>query len=167
MFIVSISLMNLVLALIVETSMDSSAHEKADERELKIKQFKKQLPKIKEIFASIDVDGSGSITMDEIEDIPEDAKNVLLRVVPSDDMAAIFEIIDEDGTGEVDIQEFCDSMEKVVSSDIPIDTLRLIAGVSTTRTGVMEVREMLKNLTSTGKPPTSDYDSPTSYHTEL
>ena len=154
MFIVSISLMNLVLALIVEVSMDSSANEKADEKDMKAKQFRRQLPTIKKIFSSLDTDGSGSITMNELESIPAEVKTALLKVVPSDDMVSIFEIVDEDGTGEVHIDEFCDSLEKVVSSDVPIETLRLIQNVSITRHEVRRVREYLaamKEQTANGE----------------
>jgi Ca2+-binding EF-hand superfamily protein len=154
-FILSISVMNLVLALIVEGSFDDSAGEKAQERELKSKHFKAQIKIIHQIFDELDTDKSGSITIEEIHNAPSEVKASLYSLVPTDDLIEIFLLLDRDHSGEVGIDEFCKEMEKIVTTDMPIETLRMKRDIHTTRSEVskltesmQEVKEMVATLNS-------------------
>ena len=71
--------MNLILAVIVEAAIDSSANEKAIDKEIKLAIFRAKLPKIKKIFSELDQDGSGAIQLEEIDDVDPEAKKKFLK----------------------------------------------------------------------------------------
>jgi Ca2+-binding EF-hand superfamily protein len=148
-FILSIALMNLVLALIVEGSIDDSAGEKALERELKSKQFKAQIQIIHSIFSELDADKSGSITIEEIHSAPREVKDSLFSLLPTDDLIEIFEVLDWDHSGEVPIEDFCHEMEKIITSDLPIEQMRMKRDISTTRNEVFKLRDTVQEVKET------------------
>merc|ERR1719238_1240946 len=66
--ILSIAVMNLVTAVIVEASMEQSATEKDVLQQERINKIKKQIPMIRDVFSSMDADGSGEVGIDEFVD---------------------------------------------------------------------------------------------------
>ena len=142
--------MNLILAVIVEAAIDSSANEKAIDKEIKLAIFRAKLPKIKKIFSELDQDGSGAIQLEEINDVDPEAKKAIFEAVETDDMEAIFDIVDEDGSGKVDIDEFIHSLEHFVTSDVPLETFRTMRDVIITRHQVEQLKELIEGVHGIG-----------------
>merc|ERR1712137_268588 len=68
------------------------------------------LAHIRTIFTQIDEDGSGEVSIDEVEQIFEDTSmSHLLEAleITAFDARSMFKLLDRDGSGSVDIDEFC------------------------------------------------------------
>merc|ERR1712113_1372077 len=68
------------------------------------------LAHIKTIFTQIDEDGSGEVSIEEVEQIFEDeSMSHLLEAleITAFDARSMFKLLDRDGSGSVDIEEFC------------------------------------------------------------
>jgi voltage-gated sodium channel len=122
---VSIALMNLVTAIIVEGSFattreDEEVHQLYRERLLK--QF---LPRLWQCFKELDADGSGSLSLDEVMSAPEHVRDELKKMISADDLEELFRILDMDGGGEIGIDEFFEGISKLCTKQIDMNTLRL------------------------------------------
>merc|ERR1719281_1022390 len=65
MLLVSICLMNLVTAVIVEGSFEQASQDKEVAKAHKAQIIAKMMPKLREMFDNLDADGDGEITLDE------------------------------------------------------------------------------------------------------
>jgi Ca2+-binding EF-hand superfamily protein len=122
--IVSIALMNLVTAVIVEGSLDQASNDKEVQKAYQHAELKKLIPKIEQMFIALDEDGSGSLDYEELINAPEDVKMELSKCVPSDDLGELFEMIDIDGGGEIDVGEFIAGLSQIALSNQPMDEIR-------------------------------------------
>merc|ERR1712118_424532 len=68
--VVSISLMNLVTAVIVEGSLDQANSDKEVNSAYKAAAMKKLIPQIRDLFKQMDADGSGDLDLDEVLNAP-------------------------------------------------------------------------------------------------
>jgi hypothetical protein len=134
--------MNLVTALIVEGALDQSSTEKAIEKEMRAQQIQAQIPGIRAIFNDLDTDGSGFVTHAELEIIPDEVKAELMVITGENDINAIFEILDSDDSGEVDIDEFVESIGRIVTSQISIETFRLMKQLSGNKRQMSDVNDV-------------------------
>merc|ERR1712187_32953 len=76
------------------------------------------MPKFKYMFETLDVDGSGEISLEEIESAPEELKDDLRKIVKADDLGEIFRLMDDDDSNSVNIDEFLDVLFKASQCDI-------------------------------------------------
>jgi voltage-gated sodium channel len=144
--ILSIAVMNLVTAVIVEASMEQSATEKDVLQQERINKIKKQIPMIRDVFSSMDADGSGVVTLEEIQSASPEANACIGQVIDADDLTEIFEIIDDDGSGEVGIDEFVDGISKIATSGLPIETVRLMKQIALTRRQIDHLGKQVQHL---------------------
>jgi voltage-gated sodium channel len=122
---VSIALMNLVTAVIVEGSLASAETDKEVQRAYKHQMVKALIPKIRSLFVALDTDGDGTVTLDECVDAPESVKKELNQVIQTEDIKELFEMLDSDNDGSLGIDEFCDAIQRIAVSDIPPEQLRM------------------------------------------
>merc|ERR1712072_1144821 len=132
--IVSIALMNLVTAVIVEGAIEQA------------KQIKEAIPKISEVFHLLDADGSGDVSLEEVANADDNVKGILLEVLKADDLVDLFEMLDVDGSGSLDIDEFCDGVVKMVQSDQPVETLTILKHLKLNRRDSRIVNERLERI---------------------
>lgn len=123
---VSISLMNLVTAVLVNGAIEQATSDKEAERIYKAQQLKRMLPKIREMFMELDADGSGFLELDELLNAPQEVREELLKYMKGDDIIELFECIDVDESGQIDVDEFCDGMARLTLSETPVETLRMM-----------------------------------------
>merc|ERR1712139_103943 len=83
------------------------------------------IPRIKQAFYELDEDGSGSLSLEEILEAPEDTQDLMKEVVDINNLQDLFEFLDEDGSGEVGVDEFADGMMKVAVQDAPIELVQV------------------------------------------
>merc|ERR1712008_592193 len=114
--------MNLVTAVIVEGAIEQGKQDRDSLMRYKAYSFKKMLPRLKDMFRKMDKDGDGTLTLRELERAPKKIKEDLEQYLQqSDSLIELFEMIDVDESGEVDIEEFCDGIAKLVNSEAPIE----------------------------------------------
>ena len=64
----------------------------------KTSRLKKLIPEIRELFHQMDADGSGDLDLDEILNAPADIQEYLSKIMQTDDLVELFEILDVDGS---------------------------------------------------------------------
>jgi len=125
--VVSISLMNLVTATIVDASLSYSEQEREEERENVKKEILRCLPSIVKVFDDLDKDGSGVITLDEVEHVGTDVLPDIVRYsIKVDNMAELYELLDVDGNGEMSLEQFIHGLLELWLMDLPIHTVQLL-----------------------------------------
>ena len=141
--LMTISLMNLVTALIVEGARDQSATEKTIEKQMRLKYFESQIPRLMEIFNTVDTSGDGCLSIDEILRVSGEDAEFLLNLIPAEDMAELFEILDTDEDGEIPYEEFIESLRYIMSADLPLPTIRILKLTSRTRSDVIAIKQQI------------------------
>eukprot|EP00929_Paragymnodinium_shiwhaense_P098654 TRINITY_DN6013_c0_g1_i2.p1 TRINITY_DN6013_c0_g1~~TRINITY_DN6013_c0_g1_i2.p1 ORF type:complete len:594 (-),score=94.64 TRINITY_DN6013_c0_g1_i2:271-2052(-) len=109
---VSIALMNLVTAVMVEGAMQQANEDKEFVAKMEVERRKRMLPELREMFATIDIDGSGQVTLEELIDAPEELKCRLKEITGSGSPVEIFQLIDEDESNSLAVDEFLDGLLK-------------------------------------------------------
>eukprot|EP00435_Cladocopium_sp_Y103_P015298 s4562_g3.t1 len=117
MLILSIALMNLVTAVMVNSSLDQARKRSCDSRRKGASQDKeakkaweaarkaKQMENLKKMFLELDEDGSGELSLEELLEAPESAQD-----------QELFGLLDYDGGGTVGVEEFCEGVLKASSA---------------------------------------------------
>ncbi|CAD7955155.1 unnamed protein product [Amoebophrya sp. A120] len=140
--IVSVALMNLVTAVIVEGAIEQAKSDKEVQAAYEAQRLQRMLPELRIMFEALDEDGSGDISKAElVHGLNSDPalKDELCGIMGSDDPLELFEMLDTDGGGEVSIEEFCDQILKTVTSNRPIELERILKLVK-------EVPQMKKDV---------------------
>ncbi|CAK9050558.1 unnamed protein product [Durusdinium trenchii] len=144
---ISVGLMNLVTASLVENAMQTAALEAEEERLKLKKKVKNALPSLIEIFHQLDADHSGLITHDEVENVP--VSILPPRVLDSicvENMADIFDYLDVDGTGELTQMEFVEGLLNLCLLDMPISTIQCLKLLQLLRGGLGRMDEKMHVL---------------------
>eukprot|EP00435_Cladocopium_sp_Y103_P034170 s309_g8.t1 len=145
--VVSIGLMNLVTAVLVENALENAEQEKELERLQLKNKVKGALPAMVEIFKVLDQDHSGCISREEIEHVPLDIlPSKLLESISIPSMADLFELLDVDGTGSLTQGEFVEGLLNLVLLDVPIWTIQSLRLLGSLRDAQVEMQEDLKSL---------------------
>merc|ERR1711879_318404 len=72
--LVGIALMNLVIAVMVESSSQQAANDREGLKAWETARKKALIPKLKRMFAELDADGSGEVELEEIYEAPQELK---------------------------------------------------------------------------------------------
>jgi len=142
--IVSVSLMNLVTAVIVEGALMQAKQDREATARYKQYEIKKMQPKLKAMFYEIDSNGDNSLTKEELEQAPEEIKHELQDYLEgSESLFELFDLLDVDESGEVDIDEFCDGLAKLVNSEAPIELIRVMKQLKSMRKDMVDIQKTL------------------------
>jgi len=126
LLLLSIALMNLVTAIMVEGSLSQAASDKDNQKVLLAAKQQKQMEQLKVMFREMDDDGSGELSMEEINAAPDEVREQLVEIAGTEDIDSLFEMLDYDGGGTVGTDEFCDGVMKANNSDKPMEISRLL-----------------------------------------
>eukprot|EP00434_Breviolum_minutum_P039985 symbB.v1.2.035524.t1/scaffold4805.1/size34556/2 len=138
--IVSVGLMNLITAVLVESSLEQAQHEAESERLQLKKRIKEALPRLLQTFTELDTDGSGSLTLEEVQGVPiEILPAKMLETMSVDSMPELFELLDVDCSGQLDQREFIDGLLNLVLLDVPISTIQSLRLLRLLRTMVSKL----------------------------
>lgn len=123
----SIALMNLVTAVLVEHALQQSTQEAEEAREKKKEELKAALPALLEVFDSLDTDQSGFLTREEIAGVPLDLiPPKILECASVGTMEELFDMIEgSGGGGGLSQMDFLDGLLSLLLLDMPIWALRL------------------------------------------
>ncbi|CAK8993848.1 Cation channel sperm-associated protein 1 (CatSper1) [Durusdinium trenchii] len=121
---VSVSLMNLVTAVLVEGALANAANDKELSRhDLKLK-VKKFAPKIMDVFSDMDVDSNGVIDRQELAKLNLSQLPFELNSTHVANMEGLFDMLDVDGKGHLSLVEFADGLLNLLTMDVPIHTMK-------------------------------------------
>mmetsp|Transcript_20219 Transcript_20219/g.51028 ORF Transcript_20219/g.51028 Transcript_20219/m.51028 type:complete len:493 (+) Transcript_20219:984-2462(+) len=150
--IVSVALMNLVTAVIVEGAIEQANQDKEVQQAYKAQQLQMMLPELKKMFELFDDDNSGEITKEEMVNGLRENKSMqkeLDHLMGTVDPVALFEMLDVDGGGKISIEEFCTQIVKTVSSTRPIELeriLKLTHDIPSLKVTVEKLHYMVHNM---------------------
>lgn len=123
--VVSIALMNLVTAVVVESALQQAMKDNVMVQQQRKKERKKFVHHLKKIFQRLDEDGSGEVTPDEISNMDQSDKQEMANILGINDPNEIFSMLDVDKSGSLGIDEFCDGVLQYVDSAGSLDMKRL------------------------------------------
>jgi len=147
---VTVALMNLVTAIIVENAM-AKGREDTEERQSSMRKLLKTLlPEIQRVFDRLDVDHSGTLDLLELEvaarqgnlNLPECIK----EFVAPDRLMDVFEYLDADQSGEIDKHEFVDGISSLAVSGVPIETTQILQLLRHTHEVLMDTRVIIGKM---------------------
>jgi len=142
--LLSIGLLNLITALMVDASLAAAAADKDVKKAMENERKRKQMIELKNMFGELDEDGSGELSLDELLSSPEDIKETLCEIAGTEDLQGLFEALDYDGGGSLAIDEFCDGVFKFTSSEKPMEIDRLCKQASDVLKNYRDAVQILK-----------------------
>merc|ERR1719326_2435372 len=101
------------------------------------------------MFKKIDKDNSGDITLDEIVDVDEKTQEEMRKCFQMDDLVELFEIIDDDQSGTIKVDEFCDQLVHLVTTDTSMENLRVLRQLTLVRNFQVEMLTEIKEIKDT------------------
>jgi Ca2+-binding EF-hand superfamily protein len=134
--VASFGFLNIVVGIVVESTLRTS---EADDNKIKRAQERDRqrvFDHLREIFEAADEDGSGTLTLGEVEKAinkPEIYNKLKMIEFPVEDPRQIFELLDYDNTGELSIDEFingCIGMKgtakskDLLAAQVAVDTMK-------------------------------------------
>lgn len=111
--LVSIALMNLVTAIMVESSLAQASEDKEQKKKDMEAKTQLMIKRLEIMFVELDVDKSGTLQLEEITRATPEMQSALWDVVQSHDstdLVNIFKLLDYDDSGHLEIEEFCDGL---------------------------------------------------------
>ncbi|CAE7554920.1 scn4aa [Symbiodinium sp. CCMP2456] len=125
---ISIGLMNLVTAALVENAMEQTANQADEDKKELQQQLKRAIPALIEVFHDLDKDQNGMLTYEELQDVPmEDfVPGRLMESIHVETMADFFHYLDVDGSGNVSQTEFVEGLLNLCLQDVPIWTIQTL-----------------------------------------
>eukprot|EP00931_Biecheleriopsis_adriatica_P007426 TRINITY_DN10870_c1_g1_i2.p1 TRINITY_DN10870_c1_g1~~TRINITY_DN10870_c1_g1_i2.p1 ORF type:complete len:655 (+),score=132.11 TRINITY_DN10870_c1_g1_i2:147-2111(+) len=126
LLIMSIALMNLVTAVMVNSALDQASEDKDVKKAYEEVIKRKQTEQLKAMFLELDADGSGELTVDELHEAPEEVMESLKGIAGTDDIDGLFDMLDYDGGGSLSTDEFCEGVMRASTSDKPMELIRVM-----------------------------------------
>eukprot|EP00930_Biecheleria_cincta_P045090 TRINITY_DN31078_c0_g1_i1.p1 TRINITY_DN31078_c0_g1~~TRINITY_DN31078_c0_g1_i1.p1 ORF type:complete len:616 (-),score=106.99 TRINITY_DN31078_c0_g1_i1:3-1850(-) len=127
MFVVPIALMNLVTAVLVEGALENAEADKQLHASEMHEVLIDALPKLEQIFQTMDDDGDGMLTQMEVRNIPSEMiPEELFKQGSVSSMEDLFLMLDVDGRGWLLKDEFLDGLISVLVMNVPIQTVQTL-----------------------------------------
>lgn len=121
MVLISVGLMNLVTAVLVEHALSHASREEELARQRTKDKIKTALPELLNIFQSLDADGSGQVTRSEAANVPLSVlPPKVLQTVSVESMEDLFDLLDVDQGGTLSQAEFLEGLLNLLLLDVPI-----------------------------------------------
>jgi len=141
MLTISVGLMNLILAVIVERAAEARENDHAKKVQQKEAERSRSMEDLVLLCAGMDINANGMISYQELlkgyDRVNDFQKLMDVMDITRNDLESIFYVLDEDGSGEVSYLEFCSSLGTFFKRE-PIIMHSLV------RYSVMEIRKILR-----------------------
>ncbi|CAE7774492.1 Catsper1 [Symbiodinium sp. CCMP2592] len=150
---ISIGLMNLVTAALVENAMKHHA-EQEEEHKLQLKaKVREAMPTLVRIFQTLDKDNSGNVTQEELRHVPVDVlPPKVLQAVCADSWEELFEYLDVDGTGTLSQAEFVEGLLNLCLLDMPIATVQTLKLLQVIRVHIANIGDRIQSFNFQSQP---------------
>eukprot|EP00931_Biecheleriopsis_adriatica_P007424 TRINITY_DN10870_c0_g2_i1.p1 TRINITY_DN10870_c0_g2~~TRINITY_DN10870_c0_g2_i1.p1 ORF type:complete len:207 (+),score=58.13 TRINITY_DN10870_c0_g2_i1:29-622(+) len=109
----------------VNSALDQASEDKDVKKAYEAEMHRRQMEQLKVMFYELDADGSGEISMEELQEAPEEAMVQLKEIAGTEDIEGLFDMLDYDGGGSLSTDEFCEGVMRASSSDKPLELTRL------------------------------------------
>eukprot|EP00927_Polykrikos_kofoidii_P086263 TRINITY_DN9612_c0_g2_i1.p1 TRINITY_DN9612_c0_g2~~TRINITY_DN9612_c0_g2_i1.p1 ORF type:complete len:734 (-),score=123.30 TRINITY_DN9612_c0_g2_i1:8-1993(-) len=123
--VVSIVLMNLITAVIVNSALEQAMEDKDLKQSQKELHRRTLMKELRDLFNTIDVDNSGLISREEFESLNVDDMEHVMELVVAGSPSEVFDALDIDGSGDVGIDEFVEGIWQNARSTAPIEIKRM------------------------------------------
>ncbi|CAK9114173.1 Voltage-dependent T-type calcium channel subunit alpha-1H, partial [Durusdinium trenchii] len=147
---VSISLMNLVTAVLVEGALEHARQEKEEEILMSNEKVKLMIPQLKQLFEDLDKDNSGDLHQAEIEQAEREGRVVvpehILDKASVGSMTELFLNLDVDKSGKLTCAEFIEGCMNIFLLDIPVRDMMMMKMIRLLRHGVMKIEGEIRDL---------------------
>lgn len=147
MLVISIVLMNLITAVIVNSALEQASSNKEIQRIQENKRRKKTIDELRGMFSRLDEDGSGTITLAEIMEATEEDQMLLKKFLTLESPLEIFRMLDIDNSGQLNIDEFCEGVIQAVTSDRSVEFKRIDKNFKQLRKEVRALQLSVDKLT--------------------
>ncbi|CAE7945113.1 glpV, partial [Symbiodinium necroappetens] len=141
MLTISVGLMNLILAVIVERAAEARENDHAKKVQQKEAERSRSMEDLVLLCAGMDINANGMISYQELlkgyDRVNDFQKLMDVMDITRDDLESIFYVLDADASGEVSYLEFCSSLGTFFKRE-PIIMHSLV------RYSVMEIRKILR-----------------------
>lgn len=131
---VSIGLMNLITAVIIEGAMESSKEKREEERMEMKEKIRQSLPGLLDMFFSLDTERTGRIHRDQLQNNAlQHLPQALLDNLPIDDVVDLFDILDVDENNYLTQAEFVEGLLNMALLDTPlwnVQALKLLSKIA-------------------------------------
>lgn len=143
---VSVSLMNLVTAVLVEGALANAANDKELGRHDMKQKVRKFAPKVMQVFAEIDEDGSGTIDRHEVTKINLDELPIELNSEHVESLEDLFDMLDVEGKGTLTQAEFADGLLNLLTMDVPVHQMKTFKILQLHTTALDQIKSRLSSL---------------------
>eukprot|EP00811_Abedinium_folium_P003076 NODE_12830_length_1201_cov_4.851024.p1 GENE.NODE_12830_length_1201_cov_4.851024~~NODE_12830_length_1201_cov_4.851024.p1 ORF type:complete len:323 (-),score=111.42 NODE_12830_length_1201_cov_4.851024:233-1129(-) len=147
--LVSIALMNLVTAVLVEGSMELVNTTQEEAKYQRHRELLRLDPIFRNFFRTVDSDQNGTVCLIEMEHIPKDAvPPELLAKIELDTLIELFEVLDADSSGLITEEEFVESLSNLCIADNKVspETMMLLKLARQTRGESRQLQNHLHKL---------------------
>jgi hypothetical protein len=120
-----VALMNIVTAIMVESSLRTADQDSDMRRKWMAMKKKQMMPKLRALFEALDADGSSEVNIEELAYAPEELKDQITRIVNLEELYDVFHILDMDGSGAVNLDEFMEAIMRT-QDDKPSELLVVV-----------------------------------------
>jgi len=141
-------LLNLVVGVIVENTLASAKVNETKMKKKKEKDRLRVLNHLREFFEQSDEDGSGTLTVEEVQNAmkdPDAMAQLKLVDLPLDDPQEIFTLLDIDNSGELSIDEFISGCMRIKGAAKSKDLLAVQIAVDTLGTKFSELNQIIES----------------------
>jgi hypothetical protein len=132
--VVTIKLMNLVTAVIVDQAITHGNEDRELQMTMKRKRWMELEPQIRLVFQELDLLASGELSVKDVRDgldgmgsafkkrLPADLKGIL----DSEQLVELYDYLDSDGSGGIDEAEFVNGIFSLMFQSVPIETTQML-----------------------------------------
>lgn len=150
---VTIMLMNLITALIVEDAITTAATDTEIKRHLVREKLQKVKPSFVKLFRGFDTTGTGTVHVQDIVDCMNSGVTLPTAIedlISPEHMIDFFDLLDQDHSGELNEIEFVDGMCSLALSEVPLETLQILHLLRSTHREVLNLRRFARKQARLG-----------------
>jgi hypothetical protein len=148
--IVSISLMNMVTAVLVDGAILHSKADRESERKMLLHKARHEVPVFRALFRQLDTNKSRSITIDELSHLePLNLPTPFQKALQSfkfESMVELFEMLDFDDSGDINEDEFIDGLLNLSMSEFSTVSPEMYSLLKLSRGMMKRTKELMTQL---------------------
>lgn len=141
MLVASVAIMNLVTSILVETARRHADTDITLQRMASRAKARELVPKLEQIFKTIDHGDRGYMDLGDILDAPQAVQDEMKAISNRCDLVEIFQTLDYDDNGKVSIPEFIDGILRATDDTTPLELIRvmkIVKDIQATISGICE-----------------------------
>jgi len=146
--VVSVCVMNLVTAVVVEGALEHARQDREEEDKLEKIKTKQLIPEIMELFNTFDTDADGSVTLKEMQTFDKrgEVPMQILDRASVNSFTDLFLILDVDGSGSIDRKEFEAGLLNILLREVPLSSLQMLKMIRLLREDMSQLQSDLHHF---------------------